>query len=68
MSTVILKSNSPEMIKPLIKNAIEREKRIIENSIRITKEKIEALNSGDMQIKDYIRLLLDIITEMELIV
>ncbi len=46
MSTVILKSNSPEMIKPLIKNAIEREKRIIENSIRITKEKIETLSKS----------------------
>jgi hypothetical protein len=34
------------MIKPLIKNAIEREKRIIENSIRITKEKIEALSKS----------------------
>ena len=43
MKTITLKSNSPETVVPLLKNAVDREKRIILDTIRITKEKIDSL-------------------------
>ncbi len=43
MQTVSLKSNTPETAIPLVMSAIEREKRIISESIRLAKKKIERL-------------------------
>ncbi len=44
MQTISLKSNSPDAVIPLLRNAIEREKRIITESLRIAKEKIGRLS------------------------
>lgn len=43
MQTITLKSNSPETVVSLLKNAMDREKRILIDTIRITKEKIDTL-------------------------
>lgn len=43
MQTISLKSNSPDMAIPLLKNAIEREKRILMETLRMTREKISKL-------------------------
>ena len=43
MQKITLKSDSPETVVLLLKNAMDREKRILVDTIRITKEKIEAL-------------------------
>jgi hypothetical protein len=43
MQTITLKSNTPDMIIPLLKNALEREKRILMETLRITREKINKL-------------------------
>lgn len=43
MQTISLKSNSPDMAIPLLKNAIDREKRILIETLRITKEKISKM-------------------------
>ena len=43
MQTISLKSNSPDTIIPLLRNAIDREKRILMESIRTTKEKVGKL-------------------------
>jgi len=40
MQTISLKSNSPDTTIPLLVNAINREKRILVESIRATKERI----------------------------
>ncbi|MBI4687569.1 MAG: hypothetical protein HY756_07285 [Nitrospirae bacterium] len=44
MQTISLKSNSPDMIIPLLKNALDREKRILIETLRITREKINNLS------------------------
>ncbi|OHB98475.1 MAG: hypothetical protein A2W74_10170 [Planctomycetes bacterium RIFCSPLOWO2_12_38_17] len=43
MKIITLKSDSPETVVPLLKNAVEREKKIIIDTIRKTKEKINSL-------------------------
>ena len=43
MQTISLKSNSPDVIIPLLKNALDREKRILMETLRITREKINKL-------------------------
>jgi hypothetical protein len=43
MQTIILKSDSPETVVSLLKNALDRERRILIDTIRITKEKIDTL-------------------------
>ena len=43
MQTISLKSSSTEAVIPLLKNAIDREKRILKESVRIAKEKVEKL-------------------------
>ncbi|MBF0329167.1 MAG: hypothetical protein HQL10_08405 [Nitrospirae bacterium] len=43
MQTISLKSNSPDMVIPLLLNAISREKRILTGTLGITKEKISRL-------------------------
>lgn len=43
MAPIILKSNSPEMAVSLLKNAMDREKKILINTIRVTREKIDFL-------------------------
>ena len=44
MQTISLKSNSPDAAIPLLRNAIDREKRILTESLRIAKEKIGRLS------------------------
>ena len=44
MQTISLKSNSADTIIPLLKSAIDREKRILTESVRATKEKIHKLS------------------------
>ncbi len=44
MQTISLKSNSPDAAIPLLRSAIDREKRIITESLRIAKEKISRLS------------------------
>ncbi|GBD95490.1 MAG TPA: hypothetical protein ENG83_03985 [Nitrospirae bacterium] len=44
MQTISLKSNSPDDAIPLLRSAIDREKRIITESLRIAKEKIGRLS------------------------
>ncbi len=44
MQTISLKSNSPDTIIPLLRNAIDREKRILTESLRIAREKIGRLS------------------------
>ncbi len=46
MQTISLKSNSPDTIIPLLKNAIDREKRILTESLRIAGEKIGRLSKA----------------------
>ena len=46
MQTISLKSNSPDTVIPLLKSAINREKRIITESLRIAKEKIGRLSKA----------------------
>lgn len=43
MQTISLKSGSPDTVIPLLKNAIDREKRILAESLRVTKEKVDRL-------------------------
>lgn len=43
MRTISLKSNSPDMVIPLLMNAIDREKRILMETLRMTREKISKL-------------------------
>ena len=43
MKIITLKSDSPETVVPLLKNAVEREKKIIMDTIRKTQEKINSL-------------------------
>lgn len=43
MRTISLKSNSPDMVIPLLMNAIDREKRILIETLRMTREKISKL-------------------------
>lgn len=45
MKSIAIKSHSSEKVLPLIKNAIEREKRIIQDSLQITREKVKSLSS-----------------------
>jgi hypothetical protein len=46
MQTITLRSDSPETVVPLIKNAVDREKKILVDTIRITKEKINSLSKN----------------------
>jgi len=46
MQNIMLKSTAPETVIPLIKIAVEREKKILVNSIRISKQKIETLSKS----------------------
>lgn len=43
MQTISIKSSSPEKIIPLLTNALEREKRIVIDSIKTTRKKINSL-------------------------
>lgn len=47
MQTISLKSNSPDAIIPLLRSAIEREKRILTESLRIAKEKIGRVSKAN---------------------
>lgn len=49
MQTISLKSNSPDTTIPLLKNAINREKRILLASIKAAKDRINCL-SGPLDI------------------
>ena len=43
MQTISIKSRSPEKTIPLLTNAIEREKRIMMDSLRTTRQRVESL-------------------------
>ncbi|HHT9134851.1 MAG TPA: hypothetical protein ACFYD2_08105 [Candidatus Avalokitesvara rifleensis] len=43
MQTISLKSGSAETVIPLLRNAIDREKRILKESVRVTREKVNKL-------------------------
>jgi len=43
MRAITLKSNSPETVVSLLKNAMDREKKILIDTIRVTREKIDFL-------------------------
>lgn len=43
MQTISLKSSSSETVIPLLRNAIDREKRILKESVRVVKEKVNRL-------------------------
>ncbi len=43
MQTISLKSNSPDTVIPILKIALKREKHILENTLSVTKEKIDRL-------------------------
>ena len=43
MQTISLKSGSPDTVIPLLKNAIDREKRILAESLRVTRERVNKL-------------------------
>lgn len=43
MKTISLKSNSPDIVIPLLKSAIDREKRILTQSLKVTREKVNFL-------------------------
>lgn len=43
MQTISIKSRSPEKSIPLLRNAIEREKRIVMDSLKTTRLRIESL-------------------------
>ena len=45
MHTISIKSNSPEAVIPLLQNAIDREKRILTESLRVTKQKLANMSS-----------------------
>jgi hypothetical protein len=44
MQTISIKSSSPEKVIPLLTNALDREKRIIMDSLKMTREKINSLS------------------------
>lgn len=44
MQTIYIKSSSPEKVIPLITNALDREKRIIMDSLKITRERVNSLS------------------------
>ena len=46
MKTISLKIKSSDTTLPLLKNAIDREKRIIMESLRITKDKVKRLSES----------------------
>jgi hypothetical protein len=46
MQTISLKSNSPDTIIPLLINAINREKRILVESIRAAKERVTGISKS----------------------
>lgn len=46
MQNISLKSNSPDIIIPLLKTALDREKRILAESIRTARKKIESLSKS----------------------
>ena len=46
MQTISLRSNSPDTVIPLLRDAIEREKRILTESLRIAREKIGRLSKA----------------------
>lgn len=46
MQTISLKSNSPDTIIPLLINAINREKRILVESIRVAKERVTGISKS----------------------
>ncbi|OGL42677.1 MAG: hypothetical protein A2149_05145 [Candidatus Schekmanbacteria bacterium RBG_16_38_11] len=46
MKTISLKIKSSDTTLPLLKNAIDREKRIIMESLRITKDKVKKLSES----------------------
>lgn len=46
MQTISLKSSSAEAVIPLLRNAIDREKRILKESIRVAREKVNKLAGG----------------------
>lgn len=43
MQTISLKSNSTKIFVPLLKNALDREKRILADTLKTTKNKIDRL-------------------------
>lgn len=43
MQTISLKSSSAETVIPLLRNAIDREKRILKESVRVAREKVNRL-------------------------
>ena len=43
MQTISLKSSSAETVIPLLRNAIDREKRILKESVRVVREKANKL-------------------------
>lgn len=43
MQTISIKSSSAETVIPLLRNAIDREKRILKESVRMAKEKVNKL-------------------------
>lgn len=45
MESIAIKSHSSARVIPLIKNAIEREKRIIQDSLNVTRDRIKGLSS-----------------------
>ena len=45
MESIAIKSHSSARVIPLIKNAIEREKRIIQDSLNVTKDRVKGLSS-----------------------
>ncbi len=44
MQTILLKSKSPETVIPLLKNAIDREKRIVTESLKKAKGKVDRMS------------------------
>ncbi|MFA5354024.1 MAG: hypothetical protein WC291_07330 [Thermodesulfovibrionales bacterium] len=43
MQTITLKSDFPETVVPLLKSAMNREKKILSDTIRLSKERIDSL-------------------------
>ena len=52
MQTISLKSSSAETVIPLLRNAIDREKRILKESVRVAKEKVNRL-AGTLSVDIY---------------
>ncbi|MBI5327149.1 MAG: hypothetical protein HZB80_02495 [Deltaproteobacteria bacterium] len=48
MQTISFKSGSPDTVIPLLKNAIDREKRILAESLRVTREKVSELPASKL--------------------